>query len=172
MKKIITAIVCCIATLTLAAQTEYQRRLLREYFNETGCSLLKKYAQPVNDIIDKEVWVYDNAVYIKIYYKANFFSNYYDTYRIRVDAIGKFTELEVTNDGATFVSAFEACNFARESFSDWLNKDYQGTPSEKRDLLSYAENAVGKSLSYFDCKDICFYQLYYYWRKYGYYSKY
>lgn len=172
MRKLLLLFVGSVIAFSAVSQTDYQRYLLKDYFENTGFYLLQKYAQPVNEAIGKEVSVYDNTVYIKIYYKAKIFSDYYDTYRIEVDNIGKFTEMEVIHDGAALVPAFDVCNIARESFSDWLNEDYEGTPSEKRNILSYSEAALGKSLSQFSCKDICFYQLFYRWRKNGYYSKY
>jgi hypothetical protein len=154
-----------------SAQSYEQRELLTDYLKSIGIQRLKNVAHPDSPIKGNDIWFEDNSAFIAIHF-GGYMSDFSDTYRIDLDHMGRFTKLEVVNDGSIFFTAFSGCDMARETFSDALIDHYENTSSEQKSTLSYVELVVGKVSSQFSCKDICFYSLYNAWKENGYYSRY
>ena len=158
---IIFSLVCSTKSF---AQTDYQKKLLKEFFWGRGKTVIANWAHPVLSIYGSKTSVYvsDNYTYITIYYEG-IFVDFSCTYKIYINSRGVFSDLEVSTEGC-INPCFETCNNVQASIIEAYETDYA---TKKR-----VETQLGKSINNFTCKDYCLLGLSYYWGYDGYYSKY
>jgi len=168
MKTIYFFLLVCIVQLfstTTFSQTNLQSGLLTDFFQSRGKKVLQQWAHPLYPWFpgSTTISVGSGCVYVTNYYKGRMV-DFCCSYKISVDNVGHFTDLEVYSEGNKVTPCYYVCDKSK----DGLVTMYE-TDSKTKERM---ETQLGKAINSFNCKDLCLYGLFYYWKKDGYYNRY
>jgi hypothetical protein len=144
------------------SQISSQKKLVEQYFSNSGGSILQDLAHPACTWSDATVKSFaDHSYYITLHYTQVLTSEKFDCeYKLQLDFMGKFISLKKIECKCPDFNCFGLCRFA--DFPE-ITTAYDRARYEKY---------MGKSLNYMTCEEYTTVKLYFQWEDYGYYKKY